>query len=64
MITVEPDEDLVRHFGEQGGAGKSVYGQLAVCYDRDEKAASVGTPPPEKTEPAGGQSAGQNAMDL
>jgi G6PDH family F420-dependent oxidoreductase len=39
MITVEPDGDLVRRFGEQGGAGKPVYGQLAVCYDRDEKAA-------------------------
>ena len=39
MITVEPDEDLVRRFGKQGGAGKPVYGQLAVCYGRDEKAA-------------------------
>jgi G6PDH family F420-dependent oxidoreductase len=39
MITAGPDGDLVRRFGEQGGAGKPVYGQLAVCYDRDEKAA-------------------------
>lgn len=39
MITVEPDGDLVRRFGKQGGAGKPVYGQLAVCYGRDEKAA-------------------------
>lgn len=39
MITVEPDENLVRRFGEQGGAGRPAYGQLAVCYDRDEKAA-------------------------
>jgi hypothetical protein len=27
MITGEHDEDLVLHFGEQGGAGKPVYGQ-------------------------------------
>jgi G6PDH family F420-dependent oxidoreductase len=39
MITVQPDEDLVRCFGEQGGAGTPVYGQLVVCYGRDEKAA-------------------------
>ena len=39
MITVEPDAGLVRGFDEAAGAGKPKYGQLAMCYDRDEQAA-------------------------
>lgn len=37
MITVEPDPGLVRDFDEAGGADKPKYGQLAICYDQDEK---------------------------
>jgi G6PDH family F420-dependent oxidoreductase len=39
MITVEPDADLVQAFDEAGGAGKPKYGQLAICYDKDENTA-------------------------
>jgi G6PDH family F420-dependent oxidoreductase len=39
LITVAPEAALVRRFDEAGGAGKPKYGQLALCYDRDEKAA-------------------------
>lgn len=39
MITVAPDADLVRDFDQAAGPGKPKYGQLAVCYDRDEKTA-------------------------
>jgi G6PDH family F420-dependent oxidoreductase len=39
MITVEPQAELVRGFNEAGGSAKPKYGQLAMCYDRDEKAA-------------------------
>jgi G6PDH family F420-dependent oxidoreductase len=39
MIAVEPDGALVQAFDQAGGAGKPKYGQLALCYDRDEKAA-------------------------
>jgi G6PDH family F420-dependent oxidoreductase len=39
MIAVEPDAGLVRGFDEASGPGKPKYGQLPVCYDRDEKAA-------------------------
>jgi G6PDH family F420-dependent oxidoreductase len=39
MITVQPDAGLVRGFNEAGGEGKPKYGQLAMCYDQDEKVA-------------------------
>lgn len=39
MISVSPDAAVVGAFREAGGAGKPVYGQLPICYDRDEKAA-------------------------
>ena len=35
LIAVEPDADLVSQFGEEGGAGKRVVGQLPLCYDED-----------------------------
>lgn len=39
MVSVEPAAELVREFDDQGGADKPKYGQLALCYNRDEKAA-------------------------
>jgi G6PDH family F420-dependent oxidoreductase len=39
MIATQPDGGLVRGFDSTGGAGKPKYGQLSVCYDRDEQAA-------------------------
>lgn len=39
MITTAPDAERVREFRDHGGAGKPVYGQLAVCWDEDESAA-------------------------
>jgi len=35
-IATEPKASLVRDFAEAGGAGKPVYGQLAVCWGPDE----------------------------
>lgn len=39
MIATEPDSALTAEFGRAGGSGKPRYGQLAICYDTDEKAA-------------------------
>lgn len=39
MISVEPSADLVRQFDDRGGSGKPKYGQLAICYGRDEESA-------------------------
>ncbi|HEX6522998.1 MAG TPA: TIGR03557 family F420-dependent LLM class oxidoreductase [Streptosporangiaceae bacterium] len=39
MISVEPAGDLVQQFNDGGGEAKPKYGQLAVCYGADEKAA-------------------------
>jgi G6PDH family F420-dependent oxidoreductase len=39
LISVEPRPDLVVGFNSNGGAGKPAYGQLAVCYDADARAA-------------------------
>ena len=39
MISVQPAGDLVQRFNEAGGYGKPKFGQLPICYDRDEKAA-------------------------
>jgi coenzyme F420-dependent glucose-6-phosphate dehydrogenase len=36
MIAVTPDAKLVRTFGEAGGEGKPVYGQIDVCVSDDE----------------------------
>jgi G6PDH family F420-dependent oxidoreductase len=36
MIAVEPDASLGAMFDQAGGAGKGRYGQVAVCFDRDE----------------------------
>ena len=35
LIAVEPDAELVSQFGDEGGAGKRVVGQLPLCYDED-----------------------------
>ncbi|MET8155147.1 TIGR03557 family F420-dependent LLM class oxidoreductase [Sphaerisporangium sp. NPDC005289] len=40
LIAVQPDADLVSRFHATGGAGKPVYGQLAVSYDTDVQAAT------------------------
>ena len=39
MIANQPDGGLLRGFDSAAGAGKPKYGQIPVCYDRDEKAA-------------------------
>jgi G6PDH family F420-dependent oxidoreductase len=39
LVAVAPDGDLVRRFATGEGAGKPVYGQLAVSYDTDTEAA-------------------------
>lgn len=39
MIAAQPDGGLVRGFNSAAGADKPKYGQIPVCYDRDEKAA-------------------------
>lgn len=39
MVATQPDPQLGAMFDQFGGAGKSRYGQLAVCYGPDEKAA-------------------------
>lgn len=39
MISTEPADELVRRFNEGGGTDKPKYGQLAICYGPDEKAA-------------------------
>ncbi|GGK83002.1 LLM class F420-dependent oxidoreductase [Sphaerisporangium melleum] len=39
LIAVQPDAELVSRFHATGGAGKPVFGQLAVCYDTDAEAA-------------------------
>lgn len=39
LIAISPDSGLVRGFNEAGGAGKPVYGQIAVSYDTDVDAA-------------------------
>jgi G6PDH family F420-dependent oxidoreductase len=38
MIATEPKAELVSMFDAAGGAGKPRYGQLAICYGRDEAA--------------------------
>ena len=39
MIATEPEKSLTDGFSQAGGSGKPRYGQLALCYDTDEKAA-------------------------
>jgi G6PDH family F420-dependent oxidoreductase len=39
LIAVQPDGGLIAEFDAAAGAGKPKYGQLPVCYDRDEQAA-------------------------
>jgi coenzyme F420-dependent glucose-6-phosphate dehydrogenase len=39
LIGVAPDADLVRRFGDAGGAGKPRFGQIHVCYHEDERQA-------------------------
>jgi alkanesulfonate monooxygenase SsuD/methylene tetrahydromethanopterin reductase-like flavin-dependent oxidoreductase (luciferase family) len=38
LIAVQPDGALIAEFDAVAGAGKPKYGQLPICYDRDEKA--------------------------
>ena len=39
LIATEPDRELVRKFRESAGAQKPCYGELHVCFDRDERKA-------------------------
>ncbi len=39
MIAVEPKPELVEMFGQAGGEGKPIVGQVAICYDEDRDAA-------------------------
>ncbi|GHH70985.1 LLM class F420-dependent oxidoreductase [Streptosporangium violaceochromogenes] len=39
LVAVDPDAGLVERFAAAGGRGKPVYGQLAISYDPDAKAA-------------------------
>ena len=39
LITTEPDRELVQKFREKAGAQKPCYGELHVCFDRDERKA-------------------------
>jgi len=39
LIAISPDSDLVEGFNQAGGAGKPVYGQIAISYDTDVDAA-------------------------
>ncbi|MDA0636175.1 TIGR03557 family F420-dependent LLM class oxidoreductase [Nonomuraea sp. MCN248] len=39
LVVNEPMPDVVRRFHGDGGAGKPVYGQLAISYDTDAEAA-------------------------
>jgi G6PDH family F420-dependent oxidoreductase len=39
MIATEPERSLTEGFSQAGGSGKPRYGQLAICYDTDERAA-------------------------
>jgi G6PDH family F420-dependent oxidoreductase len=40
LISFEPDPDLVKTFESEGGKGKPRFGQLTVCYARDEEEAA------------------------
>jgi coenzyme F420-dependent glucose-6-phosphate dehydrogenase len=39
FITTSPNEEVVEQFRKGGGEGKPVYGQIAVCWAKDEKQA-------------------------
>ena len=39
LVCADPDGDLVRRYRSIGGEGRPVYGQVALCYDRDRDAA-------------------------
>ena len=39
LIATSADRTTIEAFDDAGGAGKPKYGQLTVCYNRDEKAA-------------------------
>ncbi|HEY3955237.1 MAG TPA: TIGR03557 family F420-dependent LLM class oxidoreductase [Streptosporangiaceae bacterium] len=39
MISTEPEASLIERFEQAGGSGKPKYGQVPLCYDRDENAA-------------------------
>ena len=36
LVGVAPDADMISTFDEAGGSGKPKYGQVHVCWDRDE----------------------------
>lgn len=59
MVTTAPKKELVRAFQDGGGKGKPIYGQLTVCWARDEQEAvqtafdwwpNAGIPSPLNTE--------------
>jgi G6PDH family F420-dependent oxidoreductase len=35
LVAIDPDESLVQMFGEAGGSGKPVIGQIGCCYGKD-----------------------------
>jgi G6PDH family F420-dependent oxidoreductase len=39
MVAVQPEAELVENFHQAGGEGKSIVGQVALCYDPDRDAA-------------------------
>lgn len=39
LIATSPDKKLVKTFADSGGKSKPLYGQITVCYARDEKKA-------------------------
>lgn len=39
MVAVQPEAELVEKFHQAGGQGKSIVGQVALCYDPDRDAA-------------------------
>ena len=56
MIAVEPDADLVRSSIKHGGQGKRRIGQVPICWDPSEDAASSG----RTTSSAGSAAAGRS----
>jgi coenzyme F420-dependent glucose-6-phosphate dehydrogenase len=39
LIGTQPDGETIRQFRSEGGDGKPCYGEIHVCFDRDEKRA-------------------------
>jgi coenzyme F420-dependent glucose-6-phosphate dehydrogenase len=39
LVATEPDRELIKAFGAAGGGGKPRYGEISVCWARDEASA-------------------------